>query len=156
MPVVRIVTVLGFGLFTSLTALASHKSFDPCIDESSDPGREALCKMVNTERADHQLSPLVLDAELSEVAQAHAEDMLKRAYFSHTSPDGGTMKGRLIAAGIKYGWAGENIARGQKTSAKVMTSWMNSKGHRANILGKQYKALGLGRAGAYWVQVFTN
>lgn len=117
---------------------------------------EEVCRLVNKERAANKLKPLVLDMKLSPVAQAHAEDMVDRQYFSHDTPEGLSPFDRMKAAQISYQTAGENIAYWYKTPAEVMTSWMNSSGHRANILNSKYGKIGVGYDKNYWVQDFTN
>lgn len=118
--------------------------------------------LVNMERSKKGLSPLTLDASLNAVALAHSKDMANRNYFSHSSPEGKRMSDRLKAAGISYSAAGENIAAGQKTPEQVVKSWMNSEGHRKNILNASFKKMGLGYYkvqggyGTYWTQVFTD
>jgi uncharacterized YkwD family protein len=94
------------------------------------------------------------------VAQAKAEDMAQNNYFSHTSPTYGTPFEMLKAFGVSYSTAGENIAKGQKSADAVMTAWMNSDGHRKNILGTGYTKLGVGYVNkngtTYWVQMFIG
>jgi uncharacterized protein YkwD len=111
---------------------------------------------VNSERQTQEIQGVALDSRLTQIAQRYANDMLKRGYFSHTSPEGLSMRGRLVAGGVRPGWAGENIARGQRDADAVMKSWMNSAGHRRNILNGKFQRVGVGRAGDIWVQVFTN
>lgn len=127
-----------------------------CRDVLGSATREALCSAVNKSRASKGRASLKLDAALSRVAQKHAEDMAKQGYFSHQSPDGGTMVSRLEDAGLDYGYAGENIARGQDSVGDVMESWMNSAGHRKNILNPNFKKIGIGLYDEHWVQVFTD
>lgn len=117
---------------------------------------ERVCVLVNQERNKVGLMPLVLNAKLSDVAQAHAEDMVNRNYFSHNTPEGLSPFDRMHAAGISYQTAGENIAYWYKTPEEVMQTWMNSTGHRANILKAQYGKIGIGYDQNYWVQDFTN
>jgi uncharacterized protein YkwD len=117
---------------------------------------QEVCRLVNKERSANKLKPLVLDMKLSHVAQAHAEDMVNRQYFSHDTPEGLSPFDRMKAAQISYMTAGENIAYWYKTPAEVMASWMNSSGHRANILNSKYGKIGVGYEKNYWVQDFTN
>ena len=117
--------------------------------------------LVNAERAKAGLSPLKLNAELSRMATIKAQDMRDDHYFDHNSPTYGSPFDMVSAFGIKYSYAGENIAAGQKTPAEVMNAWMNSPGHRANILNKNYTEIGIGVAkggsyGTYWVQSFMK
>ncbi|MES2965257.1 MAG: CAP domain-containing protein [Bdellovibrionota bacterium] len=133
-----------------------------CIDTTADVMsvrivREEICAIANVERAKVGAKPLKLEATRSEVAQAHAEDMVSRNYFSHTSPDGDGPDDRLRAAGVTWSTWGENIAKNSSGSAaSVMTQWMNSSGHKANILNGSFGRLGVGKQGSDWVQVFTN
>lgn len=111
--------------------------------------------LVNKARAGAGCTPMVEDARLTQAAAAHSADMAAQRYFSHTSRDGRTFDQRIIAAGYPQPGA-ENIARGQRTAAQVMESWMDSPGHRANILNCSLHAIGVGLAtnGMYWTQDF--
>ena len=119
-----------------------------------------ILNLVNKERAANGLSALTLDADLSAAAQAKAEDMYRKGYFSHTSPTYGSPFDMMKSFGISYRTAGENIAKGQKTPAAVMSAWMNSDGHRKNILGSGFTKLGVGYVNAggttYWVHMFAG
>jgi uncharacterized protein YkwD len=117
----------------------------------------AVLTLVNRERATAGCAPVVADAGLAGVARAHSADMRDRGYFSHTTPEGLGPFDRARAAGVGYARA-ENIARGQADPAAVMQSWMNSAGHRANILDCSLTKLGVGVAegsnGPWWTQMF--
>ena len=104
------------------------------------------------------LAPLTENWELSRVARYKSQDMADRHYFSHTSPTYGSPFDMMKAFGIKYRTAGENIAYGQRTPAEVVTAWMNSPGHRANILNSSFKQIGVGyvASGRYWTQMFIG
>ena len=102
-----------------------------------------VIRLTNVERAKAGCVALRFDARLTAAAQAHSEDMVNRNYFSHTSPDGRGPGDRAAAAGYPN-WSGENIAGGYPTPAAVVQGWMNSSGHRANILNCQSKAIGVG------------
>lgn len=119
-----------------------------------------ILSLVNSERAAAGLSPLTLSSNLNYAATLKAQDMADNNYFSHTSPTYGTPFQMLQTLGISYRAAGENIAKGQKTAEAVMTAWMNSEGHRANILSSSYGKLGVGYVNqngtTYWVQIFTD
>jgi uncharacterized protein YkwD len=117
---------------------------------------EQVCKLVNQERAALGEAPLKLDVALSNVSQAFSEDMVQRNYFSHIAPDGMGPADRLKAGHISYQTWGENIAYYYKTPADVMRAWMNSAGHKANILNKKFGKIGIGWYQNYWVQDFTN
>lgn len=120
-----------------------------------------ILNLVNQERAKHGLASLTLSSKLTSVATTKAYDMKDNNYFSHTSPNYGSPFQMMQDFGIKYSNAGENIAGGQKTPQEVMSAWLNSSGHRANILNKNYTQLGVGYAkggsyGSYWVQMFIK
>lgn len=117
----------------------------------------AVLALVNEERAKVGCSPVTASASLASLAQDFSDDMAARGFFSHTDPDGQTPWDRATKAGVK-GLGGENIARGQADAQAVMASWMNSEGHRANILNCDYKTLGVGvhygSGGPWWTQDF--
>ncbi|WP_240949718.1 MULTISPECIES: SafA/ExsA family spore coat assembly protein [unclassified Psychrobacillus] len=117
-----------------------------------------VIKLVNVERANAGLSPLSYDWELGRVAQYKSQDMHDQKYFSHTSPVYGTPFTMMKNFGISYKSAGENIAQGQTTAKAVVNAWMNSEGHRANILNKNYTHIGVGyvKDGNYWTQMFIQ
>ncbi|MEK9520968.1 CAP domain-containing protein [Streptomyces venezuelae] len=97
------------------------------------------------------------NATLTRAAQGHSEDMAARDFFDHTNPDGAGPGERVTAAGYPWSTYGENIAMGQSSPEQVMESWMNSPGHRANILNCDFKEIGIGihsQGGPYWTQVF--
>lgn len=121
--------------------------------------RDLQCEvflLVNEERAAQGLDPVVFDAALGQAAQAHAEDMSANQYFDHASLDGRSFTDRCVEAGYDARPRGENIAWGQATPEDVMQSWMNSSGHRANILAADTNEIGVGFADQYWVQVFGS
>ncbi|MBE6029991.1 MAG: sporulation protein [Clostridiales bacterium] len=120
-----------------------------------------VAELTNDERSEAGLKDLRLSSELSEVAQRKAEDMRDNGYFSHTSPTYGTPFEMMTEFGISYKTAGENIAKGQRTPESVVDAWMNSKGHRDNILNTSYQKIGIGyctdaSGNTYWVQMFTD
>lgn len=122
---------------------------------------ERVLELVNEERAKEGVKPLALDNNLCAVAAMHSEDMVARNFFSHENPDGASPFDRMKAYGIRFMAAAENIAAGQTTPEQVMDSWMNSSGHRKNILNNAYGKIGIGIAmggdyGIYWTQCFTN
>lgn len=130
---------------------------------NSDISQQAqeVLRLVNIERENQGLSSLTLSSELTAVANEKARDMAEKNYFSHTSPTYGTPFQMLQQYGISYRAAGENIAAGQRTPDEVMQSWMNSSGHRANILNSSYTEIGIGyyEGGSYgteWVQLFIG
>lgn len=118
---------------------------------------EAVTSLVNAARQDAGLSELELDADLCAAAQARAQEITQS--FSHTRPDGSSCFTILEEFGISYRAAGENIAMGQRTPEEVMDGWMNSSGHRANILNGTFTSIGVGyyvdgAGAAHWVQIF--
>lgn len=120
-----------------------------------------VVNLVNAERSKQGLRPLSLDSELSRVARFKSQDMIDRRYFSHTSPTYGSPFTMMKNFGIKYRSAGENIVGGQRSPQEVVNSWMNSSGHRANILSRDYTHIGVGYAkggsyGHYWTQMFIS
>lgn len=114
--------------------------------------------LVNAERAKAGLSELKIDKNIVNAANVRAKEI--KSSFSHTRPDGTSFSTALKETGVSYRGSGENIAWGQKSPEQVMESWMNSEGHRANILNTRYKNIGVGyyqdeRGVQYWVQLFT-
>ncbi|MBK9338012.1 MAG: CAP domain-containing protein [Lewinellaceae bacterium] len=95
---------------------------------------------------------LRLDTQLGAAAQAHAEDMQQRRYFSHESRDGSDFSDRITRAGYEWRYSGENIAMGHPTAEAVVQGWRNSKGHCHNLMNPNFRDMGIGKAGAYWVQ----
>jgi uncharacterized protein YkwD len=132
--------------------------------------RAAVLREVNEARRQKKLPPLTLDPLLNLAAQKHAQDMLARSFFAHESPSGTTVRERSKAQGYEWRTIGENIAEGQTTVDEVMRTWMDSPGHRKNILSPNFTELGVGlvigqpagqagRAGAHrvlWVQNFGS
>lgn len=120
----------------------------------------AVLGLVNQERAVRGLKPLKGDNRLAAAARSHSRDMSQRNYFSHTGQDGRSAGQRMSAQGYSWNAWGENIAAGQRTPAAVMNGWMNSPGHRANILNTTFCDIGVGhfsgsgRYGIYWTQNF--
>lgn len=115
--------------------------------------------LTNAERAAARLAPLAQDPRLAAAAQAHSDDMVARDFYSHTGPEGHQPWDRARTAGATHRGIGENIACGQRSPAEVVRGWMDSPGHRANILKPDFTHIGVGhatgsRAGTYWTQVF--
>ncbi|MFH0521522.1 CAP domain-containing protein [Streptomyces sp. M41] len=118
-----------------------------------------VVELTNRERAGAGLRPLAVDAALGNAAQTYSADMAARAFYSHTSPEGTQPWDRAAAAGSGMRSIGENIACGQRSPAEVVEGWMNSPGHRANILKRDFTHIGIGfagggPAGTYWTQLF--
>ena len=119
---------------------------------------QEVIRLVNIERAKYGLPALTEDWELSRVARYKSQDMKDKMYFSHTSPTYGSPFDMMRSFGLSYRTAGENIAMGQRTPQQVVNAWMNSSGHRANILNSSYKKIGVGyvASGNYWTQMFIG
>ncbi|MFJ8195502.1 CAP domain-containing protein [Streptomyces sp. NPDC096152] len=115
-----------------------------------------IVELVNAERAKAGCSPVTLNATLTKVAQAHSEDMAAHQNMSHTGSDGSSPGDRITRAGYDWSTYGENVAYGYSTADQVMSGWMSSPGHRANILNCSFKEIGVGHAGPgdYWTQDF--
>ncbi|WP_338315992.1 CAP domain-containing protein, partial [Streptomyces bohaiensis] len=128
--------------------------------QSEDPAQQAAARVlsiVNEERARAGCRPLANDGGLAVLAQDFSRDMAEREFFDHTDPDGHSPWDRADRAGVSN-LGGENIARGQQSAESVMESWMNSEGHRANILNCDFRTLGvgvhIGPGGPWWTQNF--
>lgn len=136
---------------------------DSSIKENSSVAKweQAVIDLVNKERAQHDLDPLEMYEELVEVARLKSTDMRDQEYFSHDSPTYGTPFEMIKQFGITYTAAGENIAAGQETPEAVMEAWMNSPGHKENILNPIFTHIGVGYAEGgnythYWTQQFAK
>ena len=119
---------------------------------------QEVIRLVNEIRAQNGLSALTYNWELSRVARYKSQDMVDNRYFSHTSPTYGTPFQMIRSFGLSYRSAGENIAYGQRTPQAVVNAWMNSSGHRANILSSSYTQIDVGYVanGHYWTQMFIG
>ena len=122
---------------------------------------QQVVDLVNQERAAAGLPALKVNTKLAGVAEKKAEDLRDKNYFAHQSPTYGSPFDMMKQFGISYSSAGENIAKGQKTPADVMNGWMNSPGHKANILNSSYTEIGVGyvtdsNGTTYWVQHFIR
>ena len=119
---------------------------------------QAVLAEVNAARAQNGLSALTLDANMNRAAAVRAAELAQS--FSHTRPNGSRGLTALNEAGVSYRMAGENIASGQQTAQAVVSAWMNSSGHRANILSASFGRMGVGQATiggrTYWVQLFAD
>lgn len=130
----------------------------PGVSASVTAYEQEVIRLVNEIRAENGLSPLACHWELSRVARYKSQDMKDNRYFSHTSPVYGSPSKMIKDFGISYRAAGENIAYGYATPQKVVDAWMNSSGHRANILNPNYTHIGVGyvASGNYWTQMFIR
>lgn len=137
-----IAMLLVFGVFVTAPAFAG-----PAEDVSV---------LVNDYRSSKNRPALKYSPVLAKTAQAHANDMYKNNYFSHTGRNGSSVRKRVTRAGFKGCYWAENIAFGQKTPQSVMQTWQKSSGHNKNLLTKKASHFGVGYAGGYWVQVFAK
>ena len=130
----------------------------PTTDKDVTEYEKEVVRLVNIERSKNGLSPLTYDWELSRVARYKSQDMKDNNYFSHTSPTYGSPFQMMKIFGISYKTAGENIAKGYKTPKAVVNGWMNSSGHRGNILNPSFTRIGVGYVndGHYWTQMFIS
>lgn len=119
---------------------------------------EEVVDLVNEIRSQNGLGKLTLNPKLCRVARYKSQDMHDKHYFSHTSPTYGSPFDMMKQFGISYRTAGENIAMGYRTPQAVVNGWMNSSGHRANILNASYTEIGVGFVsdGYYWTQMFIG
>ncbi|WP_236003572.1 CAP domain-containing protein [Nonomuraea antri] len=119
---------------------------------------QAVVKLTNEARAKAGCRPLVHDTKLHKAAELHSADMAAKKYFDHTSKDGRDVADRITAAGFKWRSYGENIAMGQPTAASVVKGWLNSPGHRRNILDCGFTHIGVGHhaKGPVWTQDFAS
>ena len=130
----------------------------PTLDSSVTAYEQEVARLINEIRRSRGLSPLTLDWQISRVARYKSLDMKDKGYFSHTSPTYGSPFNMMKSFGITYKTAGENIAKGYATPAAVVDAWMNSPGHRANILNSSFTHIGVGYVaeGNYWTQMFVG
>lgn len=130
----------------------------PTTDSGVLSYEKEVARLVNEIRVKNGLNKLTEDWELSRVARYKSQDMKDNNYFSHTSPVYGSPFEMIKNFGISYKSAGENIAMGQSTPQAVVNAWMNSSGHRANILNASYNKIGVGYVenGKYWTQMFIR
>ncbi len=132
----------------------------PNIDSVKQMEAEVI-RLVNIERSKKGLQLLKQNWELSRVARYKSQDMINKKYFAHESPTYGSPFKMMESFGIKFSAAAENIAYGQQTPQEVMNAWMNSAGHKSNILGPSFLEIGVGAAKdsqgrVYWTQMFIK
>ena len=130
----------------------------PTTNNSITAYEKEVIRLVNEHRRANGLSDLSYDWELSRVARIKSQDMKDKGYFAHNSPTYGSPFNMMKNFGIKYRSAAENIARGYATPKAVVDGWMNSSGHRANILNSTFTHIGVGYVsdGNYWTQMFIS
>lgn len=125
-------------------------------NNNSSQFEQQVLDLVNQERSKTGLSSLSMSEELSNMAMVKAQDMYNNNYFDHNSPTHGSPFDMMKEFGITYNSAGENIAKGQTTPTQVMNDWMNSPGHKANILNNSYTHIGIAFYNNTWVQEFKG
>lgn len=123
-----------------------------CTAAKADPVRD-VAVAANVFRAEHGLGPLAVSPVLEAVAEAHGRDMAAKGFFGHRGSDGSTVGKRAKRQGYRFCVIAENIAKGQKTPTEVMQSWSASPGHRANMLLRKIREIGVIRVGDIWVMV---
>jgi len=132
---------------------------EPEIPQTND-FEEQVVNLVNMEREQRGINPLIANPELTRVARYKSQDMESNNYFSHQSPNYGSPFDMLRNFGISFLAAGENIAKGQTSAQSVMDAWMNSTGHRENILNPNFTEIGVGYSNnygvPYWTQMFIR
>ena len=128
------------------------------VSQSVSEFEKQVVDLTNAERAKAGLKPLEMHSPLMNVAHAKSADMAENNYFSHTSPTFGSPFDQIKSAGISYRSAGENIAQGQRTPQQVVQAWMESPGHRQNIMNANFTHIGVGfvEDGYYWTQQFIQ
>jgi uncharacterized protein YkwD len=148
-PVRVLAALAALGLSACAPLARSSRAQDPPAKEATrdDQGLvAALIEAHNRERAQEKRPPLKLNAKLEAAARVHARDMAKHQKMTHTGSDGSTSAQRVERQGYHYQDVGENVAYGQKTVAEVMDTWMNSQGHKKNILDPAFTEIGAARA----------
>lgn len=133
-----------------------NKAQTPPQSADSSQFAQQVLDIVNQERQKAGLQPLKMNTELSKMAMAKAQDMYNNNYFDHQSPTYGSPFDMMNSFGITYKTAGENIARGQTSPTEVMNQWMNSPGHRQNILDSSFTQIGVAYYNSEWVQEFIG
>ncbi len=149
----------GLGTDTAHAAAASGvklKSLAAVYAQIQTQNASKVVALVNKERKDAGLKPLMVHTNLTKMAKTKAIDMFKTGYFSHTSPNYGSPFDMMDSSNITYLYAGENIGKGQRSAEEVVKDWMDSPGHKANILNPKYKLIGVGYYNGYWVQEFIG
>ena len=132
----------------------------PNIDSIKELETEVI-RLVNIERSKRGLQTLQQNWELSRIARYKSQDMIDKGYFAHTSPTYGSFFQMIDSFGVKASGAAENIAQGQRTPQHVMSSWMNSPGHKNNILSESFSVIGVGvakdsKGNLTWTQMFIK
>lgn len=158
---IALVFAVGFATAAQADPRSECPGADATYSEANiAPLRSTVICLTNRERVARGMAPLTEESHLDAAAQGHSEDMAENNYFDHTDLSGGKPWDRTTAAGYTSGWVGENIAAGYGSPFQLMTGWMKSSGHCANILNSPYKEIGIGVAmmagskyGIYWTMV---
>jgi uncharacterized protein YkwD len=144
----------------TVASIAGAQTPEILVAQTNETVAEELLRLVNVERRRVNAKPLVLSPQLTAAAQRHSQDMAANRRMSHTGSDGSTMRSRIDDTQYRWSTIGENVAMGQPNAAAVMAAWVNSPGHRQNILNPAFTELGIGYATAanrpYWTQVFAR
>ena len=123
-------------------------------DEPDAAGSDVVVAMVNEERDSAGCSPVTVDDRLSSAAQDHSQDQADRGVMTHTGSDGSTSGERATRAGYRWSKIAENVASGTTSAERAMDMWMESSGHRENVLNCAYRHIGVAEVGGYWTQIF--
>ncbi len=159
---VQIQIVNGVPVITPVGESSTTVDVTPTVtvsdEEQLEQFRIEVLELVNQYRAEAGVAPLSTDSTITKLAQIKCDDMADNDYFSHTSPTWGDFQNVFKYENVSYRYIGENIAYGQRTPEAVMDSWMNSDGHRANILSENFSHIGIGynTDGNYWTQLFVT
>lgn len=150
--------IVGTGTAEAAAAAAGSKSkaLAAVYLQIQTQNASQVVELVNKERKNAGLKPLIIHTNLTKMAKTKAIDMFKSGDFSHTSPKYGSPFDMMDAFNITYLYAGENIGKGQRSAEEVVKDWMDSPGHKANILNPNYKLIGVGYYNGYWVQEFIG
>jgi uncharacterized protein YkwD len=124
--------------------------------ELQDPVVVNFTNLTNAARANAGCGELKWQAEAAAVAKAHSSDMIQRQFFSHSNPDGKSPFDRLAEAGVGYRAAAENILYGEATASRALELWLNSPGHRENLLNCSFTHHGVGRVDTHWTHLFLR
>ncbi len=141
---------------TATTPASVSPAAQPAVAAAAQAGQSNMGTLLNAQRASNGLGALSPNALIAQSAQAHAADMVANGYLSHTGRNGSNSKTRLDAVGYRGCLVAENIAFGQSSAAEVVSGWMGSSGHRANILTGAMTEFGIGRSGNTWVLVLAK
>lgn len=155
--------LIGDGAVVRASDFSYPTTDAPLMAQANASYPQQVVGLVNRVRSRSGLAPLQLNAQLTQAATAHAQDMAQHNFVGHTGSNGSSMQERVDATGYSWGALGENVAAGQATPQEVMRSWMGSEGHRQNILNPDFTEIGVAyqenpsaEMTYYWVQVFAK